>query len=302
MHRNGHPLSRRQLLRCGVAASAVLALRSRGWSNDAGRANPEVCAFIKFVQGFRFDELAARIADAGFDGVEATVRAGGYIEPKDVEAQLPKLAASLAKHGLRITILCSDVVDVDQSHASSVLRTASELGIDKYRLGYYAYDLNRPILEQLDEIKRKLVRLADLNRELRLQALLQNHNGSNFVGAPIWDFHRLIEDLPVAQMAMAFDICHASIEGGRSWPVQYKLMRSHLGAVYVKDFDWNGGKVRQVPLGKGRIDRDFFRMLRDDGFAGPYSLHVEYLDDRSADENMQALAADLETLRGWLSR
>ena len=41
----------------------------------------EFCAFIKFVQSLPYPVLAQRIANLGFDGIEATVRTGGQVLP-----------------------------------------------------------------------------------------------------------------------------------------------------------------------------------------------------------------------------
>ncbi len=296
-----HALDRRRFLRGSLAASTMLMASKSAWSNQAASNKPKICAFIKYVQSYGYEELAEKIAAAGFDGVEATVRKDGYIEPKDAEQELPKLASAMRKRDLDVTIVCTDVLRADQPHAESVLRTTSQLGIKQYRLGFYRYDLDRPVLAQLDALRPAVAELAALNRELGLRAVFQNHSGPDYVGAPIWDIHRLIETVPVGDMAMAFDICHATIEGGLCWPIQYNLMRPRIGAVFVKDFDWVGDTAELVPLGKGRVDPTFFKMLQQDNYAGPYSLHVEYLDNGTADENMHALKRDLATLRKWLS-
>jgi sugar phosphate isomerase/epimerase len=80
----------------------------------------------------------------------------------------------------------------------------------------------------------------------------------------------------------------------------YNAVRPHIGAVFVKDFDWRGRRAEHVPLGDGRVDREFFQMLERDDFRGPISLHVEYLGDADASANLAALQRDLATLRGWL--
>ena len=55
-----------------------------------------------------------------------------------------------------------------------------------------------------------------------------------------------------------------------------------------------------MPLGTGQVDPKFFQMVRHSDFAGPISVHVEYLPQGSADENLAALKTDFATLRGWL--
>ena len=92
----------------------------------------------------------------------------------------------------------------------------------------------------------------------------------------------------------------ATIEAGLSWPVVFKMMRPVIGAIYVKDFQWQGRKAKHVPLGTGRVDPKFFKMVRDTDFDGFYSLHVEYLPKAGTADNIAALKRDVAVLRAWL--
>ena len=78
-------------------------------------------------------------------------------------------------------------------------------------------------------------------------------------------------------------------------------MKPHIGALFVKDFQWDGRKAKHVPLGTGRVNPKFFEMIKSDGFKGPISLHVEYLGKAGTQANIDALRRDLKVLRGWLS-
>jgi hypothetical protein len=44
----------------------------------------------------------------------------------------------------------------------------------------------------------------------------------------------LIKDYDPKDIALAFDIRHATTEGGLSWPIQFNLVKSHNGAAYFK--------------------------------------------------------------------
>ena len=81
----------------------------------------------------------------------------------------------------------------------------------------------------------------------------------------------------------------------------YNVVKPHIAAVFVKDFVWGESRPQNVPLGEGRIDPKFFRMIKADGFDGPISLHVEYLDKEGTKANIDALRRDLKTLEGWLN-
>lgn len=188
-----------------------------------------------------------------------------------------------------------------QPLSERVLRTAHSLGITTYRMGFYKYDLKKPILPQLDEIRPRVKELADFNRQLGVTAFYQNHSGEKYVGATLWDMFGLIREIPKEQIGLAFDIRHASIEAGLSWPVIYNVVRRHVGALFVKDYQWDGKKAKHVPLGTGRVDPKFFQMVKADNFRGPISLHVEYLGKEGVQANIQALRRDLVVLRDWLA-
>ncbi len=157
--------------------------------------------FIKFVQSLGYEELADAVAEMGADGIEATVRKGGYIAPERAAQELPKLADAMAKRNLKITMITTDVVRVDDPNTRPVLQTAAKLGIPMYRMGFYKYDLKRPVLDQLEAIGPALKELGALNAELGIQAVYQNHSGAEHVGGTVWDIYGLIKDIPKEQIA-----------------------------------------------------------------------------------------------------
>jgi len=293
-------LSRREFLAGSLAVVGTAWACELAAGQDEAPRNP-ICAFTKFLQPLSYDQVAECVARLGFDGVEATVRDRGHVLPERVEDDLPKLVEALRKHDLEITIMTSGVSRVDEPHTEKVLRTAASLGVKRYRMGYYLYDLERPVKSQLDELRPAVRELAALNRELGIQGLYQNHAGAKYVGATVWDFQDLIEEIPVAEIGFAFDIRHATVEAGLAWPVLQNVAEPHLGAVCVKDFRWENGKAENVPLGEGRVDRGFLRRLKRAGFQGPISVHVEYLEQAGVEPNVEALGRDLATLRKWIT-
>lgn len=291
---------RRTFMRGAAASAAAAALPSIGLANHHAAKRPELCVFIKFVQSLSYDEMAQRLAALGFDGIESTVRAKGHVEPERVKDDLPRQMEAVKKAGMDITIMTTDVVQVDQPYTEDVLRTGAALGIKKYRMGFWRYDPNRGVMEQLDELKPKVKELAALNRELGLTAVYQNHCGKKYVGAPIWDLRYLLEDIDPQDVGMAFDLRHATIEGGLAWPLHYDVMKPHIGAVFAKDFVWGEKKEQHVPLGTGRVDKSFYQTLMQDHLNVPVSLHVEYLKKGDAEENLAAIERDFGVLKNWL--
>jgi len=294
-------INRRQFALGALAAAAAVTLPTRVLAASESKRRYKYCAFTKFLGAYDYEKLATEIAAAGFDGIEVTARKkDSYIHPERAADELPALNEVLAKHGLEITILTTDVLRADEPHAESMLRAAKSLGVKRYRLGFYTYDLNQPIVPQLMDLRPVVHDVVAMNREIGIAALYQNHCGAKNVGATLWDLHSLIKEYPISEISCVFDIRHASVEGGEAWPVYYDLMKPHLGALSMKDYHWVDRKSQHLPLGAGQVDPKFFKMVRGSDFAGPISVHVEYLPNGDAAANLAALKTDFATLRGLL--
>ena len=87
--------TRREWLAANGSLAIGAALQS---SARADEDEPfEFCAFIKFLQDLTYPDLARKIREMGFDGIEATVRDGGHVLPERVEEDLPRLVGALEK-------------------------------------------------------------------------------------------------------------------------------------------------------------------------------------------------------------
>ena len=189
--------TRRRFLQTTALATAATTLGPAiGQAADGKKAkkpSPTFCTFIKPLQELSYDDAADKIAELGFDGIEATVRKGGHVLPERVEEDLPKLVAALEKRNLEITLMATDIKEVNALN-EKVLRTAAALGVPRYRTSYYRYDLNRDLGEQLESFKAPLADLVSLNRDLGIQAVYQNHSGAPYCGAGLIDLYDLNGD------------------------------------------------------------------------------------------------------------
>ena len=297
------PVGRREFLGSSIAFGAALVGGLPSFADAPAKSvqNP-ICVFTKYLQSLSYDELADAMAKLGVDGIEAPIRkSGSSIKPEQAPEELPKLVQALAKRNLKVTMVTSDILDADAPTARPLLQTAKQLGIPMYRLGFYRYDLNQPILDQLKNVGAAVKEIAALNKEVGIQGVYQNHAGAESIGATVWDFYHLIQDIPNDQLALAFDLRHASVEAGLSWRTLYNAVRPRIATCYAKDFFWDGPKDGMAPLGKGRVDGRFYKQLLADGFTGPISLHVEYLGNGTVQDNLAAIKTDLAVLREWLA-
>ncbi len=264
--------------------------------------NP-VAFFEKPLQSLSVDELADTLAEIGFDGVEATIRKGGRIEPERAADELPGYVAALARRKLKIHVMATSIDRADQAHAEATLRTAAKLGVKSWRMAGLKYDLRKPIRAQLDALKPRLRELAALNRELGLTAVYQNHAGSSNVGGPIWDLDYLMSEFDPNDIAVAYDIRHAMVEGSSAWPVSFQMIRPRIRAVYVKDFVFEKGRAKNVPMGEGHVGEKFYKALKQSGYTGPISIHSPYIRAKNRGEALaakEAINRDFEHLRKQL--
>lgn len=274
--------TRRRFL-AGVTAAATSAGLPHGIARAGADTAPAwpIIAFSKPFTHLSFDETADLVAEVGWDGIECPVRNGNstHIKPERAAEDLPRMVEALRKRGKQLSIITTSIVKPDAA-GEKLLRTASALGIRRVRLGFLRYSPDVPPVKRVAEFRDMLRDLAALTAELGIQAGYQNHSGSDFVGAPLWDLWEAIKDLDPRHTGVCFDIGHATIEGGLSWPVQARLLADRFVAVFCKDFYWErkqpGQKLAWCPWGEGAVDRSFFSWLRKTSFQGPLCQHHEY--------------------------
>lgn len=285
----------------GAAALSVVGVEAL--SAEKAKPRSEIIGFTKPFQSAGLSEIADIVAEVGWDGVECPVRPKGQIEPERVEEELPRLVEALGKVGREVTVISTGIKEVNPL-TEKVLRTASKLGIKRYRMAFWTYRPDKPIPDQVAEIRAAMRDLVALNKELGICGAHQNHSGKAYFGAPIWDIYEAIKDYDPNHLGICFDIGHATIEGGTSWPIEARLMRPYYTAVFVKDFVWaktvKGWNAQWCPLGEGMVDPAFFAALKQSGFDGPISQHHEY-DLGTGAAMIAALKKDLHVLRQWLS-
>lgn len=294
-------MQRRHFLELSTLAAASAAICT-AQDTTATATRPRL-VFTKFLEQLPFDQLAAKIAALGVDGLEAPIRKGGHIEPAQAADKLPEFVAALAKEKLKVGILTTDIVRVDKG-SETLLRTALAQGIKHYRLGPYEYDLKKPIAPQLLEVRAKLKDLAAMNKELGVQGQFQNHRGNNRVGSPLWDLITALEDINPAQLGIAFDFAHATVEGANAWELNLRRAASHVVAVYFKDYKLEGRNWNPCPLGEGCVGPKSAAVVKEILPANtPFSLHIEYVggggEERVA-KTLEAMKQDLATLDNWL--
>ena len=136
------------------------------------------------------------------------------------------------------------------------------------------------IQKNIELLRAKLIKFAALNKEFGLKAAYQNHTGES-VGGPVWDIGLMLEGVDPEYVGVRYDIRHATVEGGKSWPLGLKYLAERINSFDIKDFIWTeiDGKWEpfNVQLGDGMVDFErYYQLIKAYTIQGDFTLHLEY--------------------------
>ncbi len=278
------------------------------------KSGSKVYIFSKHLQWLDYKKMAETARQVGFDGVDLTVRPNGHVLPGNVKKDLPKAVKAIKDAGLLADRMTIAATDPDDPITIDILETASKEGVVNYRMGWFAYDQSISIQKNIEVFRNKLQKFAKLNKDLGLVAAYQNHAGE-MVGGPVWDIGLMLEGVDPDLVGIRYDIRHATVEGGTSWPVGLKYLANRINSFDVKDFIWKetDGKWSpfNVPIGEGMVDFDrYFQLLNELNIQGDFTLHLEYpLGGAEHGENkltcapeevLAAMSRDLNAIKNWI--
>lgn len=291
-------------------AAGVVAVGLAGTGIAAGIFNREtkhpIYVFTKCLQFLSYDKMAEVLVEHGFDGADLTVRPGGQVLPENVETDLPKAVKALLNAGIDSKMITTSVNNPEDKFTRPILKTMAEQGIRFYRMGYLDYDNSKSIPENLEAHKITFENLEKLNREFGIHGGYQNHSGRR-VGGPVWDLYELLKDRDPEFIGVQYDVRHATVEGGVSWPLGMKLLAPWIRTTDIKDFIWekneNGGwRIKNVPLGEGMVDfKSYFELYKSLEIEGPVSVHYEY-DLGGAEHGSRNPEMSLNEISRWLKK
>jgi len=262
---------------------------------------------LKEIGNLTIEKAGDQIAKLGFNGVDLTVRARGYILPEEVTHKLPEAIDTLKSKGLIVPMITTNITSASEKYADEIFRTASECDVKFIKLGYWRYEGFGKIRKQIKAIRRSLIGIQKLSREYNITSGIHTHSGS-FVTASPEVLYMLLNGFDPEYLCAYIDPGHMVVEGGRSgWEIGLDLLSDYVRIVAVKDFGWfkiidpHAGevkwKVKTVPLGEGLVPWSrVFEDLKRIGFDGVISVHSEYYDV-DLDELLSRTRRDLEYLR-----
>jgi sugar phosphate isomerase/epimerase len=280
-----HSYSRRDFIKLTTLATLgitpLVGLANSVFASDLSvDQDLKIFIFSKHLQFLDYKSMCEAAKEMGFDGIDLTVRPKGHVLPKNVAEDLPKATETMNSYGLLPQLLTTKVVDANDSEDRKVIEVASQLGYSFYRTGWFKYTKQKDIQESVHNFREQLKVLAELNKELRISGSYHNHSG-HYMGASLWDINQVLEGISPDNMGCQYDIMHATVEGGKNWEVDFRLIRDHINTLVVKDFKWGktGGKWKPIftRLGEGMVNFSrYFSLLKKYKINVPISIHCEY--------------------------
>lgn len=259
-------------------------------------AGPTFCLFSKHVPDVAWKDLAAVVKDAGFDGVDLTVRAKGHVLPERAAADLPRAVEAITSRGATVPMVTTDLTSAQSPHARPLLETAARSGVRYFKPGYWLYSASNDVRAQVAAAGEAIEGLAALARDCGIEMGVHNHAG--YIGAALWEIAPAMDRLDARWAGYYFDPRHAVAEGGGgAWKAATRLVMPRLKMVALKDFYWRktdkGWVIEDCPLGDGQVDWTWFgARLREARFSGPISMHLEYETGGSTAEERTRHAVD----------
>ena len=303
----------KQMGSIGIAAAAArsmskLAMRTADAAETALPAD-SFCAFTESFQGWPIPKVCEKFRAIGLDGLDLTVRPGGHIAPENVVTELPLAVRSAEDHGVRISMLSTAINDADAT-AEKILAVAGEHGIRRIKLGYHRYTRFGHLLEEMNESRSRIERIAKLAAKFNVLPCVHIHSGA-LIPSGGAAAYLLFRDLSPTEVGAYVDPMHMTIEGGiDGWRQGLDLLRPWIALSSLKNCLWrsNGcdefGQQRwapkKCPLADGIAPiPDYLQRVREGGYHGIYTLHSEYTDKNSwkqltIDECLEQTRLDFE--------
>ncbi len=277
-------ISRRDVIRVAGQAALAGGLSRRAAAatqiEPAASSRRSFCFFSKHLPDLHGADLGRAVREAGFDGVDLTVRPQGHVLPEKAADHLPRAIDAIRSQGATVPMITTDLTSATSPVARPLLQAAAQSGVRYFKTGYWRYSASSDVRAQLAAAGEALVGLASLARDCGIE--LGFHNHAAYIGAALWDIAPAMDRLDPKWAGYYFDPRHAVAEGGGgAWKAATHLVAPRLKMVALKDFFWQksakGWTIQNCPLGEGAVDWPWVaKALKDASFNGPISFHFEY--------------------------
>ena len=271
-------LNRRDFVRAAGQAAIAAAVGHR-LAAEAAR-QPTFVLFSKPLPELGWSDLGRAVREAGYEGIDLTVRAKGHVLPERAVEDLPRAIDAIKSRGLSVPMITTELTSAHDPTAKPLLQAAARHGVGYFKTGYWRYTASPDVRPQVAAAAEALAGLTALARDCGIQ--LGFHNHAAYIGAALWDIAPAIDKLDPQWAGYYFDPRHAVAEGGGgAWKAATHLVLPRLKMLALKDCVWEktekGWRIENCPLGEGMVDWAWTGAAVGRGnFAGPISIHLEY--------------------------
>ena len=249
--------------------------------------------------------------DAGFDGLDLTLRPGGHVRPENAEMGL-SVHEAVDAAGMTIPMVSTAITDADSPHAEAIFAAAAHYGARRLKLGYWEY---RPFGRSPTRSRRpgQAQEARQARPQYQVLPCVHCHSG-RFIASGGAMLYLILRDFDPADVGAYVDPMHMTIEGaaagggdetrlgrtlacpgrGQELPM---ASRGHYAAGQQR-FRWE-----YCPLADGQAPLpEFVAYLKQLKYDGIVSLHSEYKGETSfrrltTPELLKQSAVDLAYVR-----
>lgn len=186
------------------------------------------------------DEIAEAAIEMTCGGVNPTIQAyPGHIDPTKVAQELPAFVKTIQKHGLRVKqVRGGNQTDAGAPNLEAMVGAMGQAGVTHYWVGTDNYDMTRPIMPQLDAIKKKVEGFVRLNQKHGTTLMYHTRAGANSVGSVVWDLLYVMKDFDPKYVGFHWDTGHMSHHGSNMWDLLMRTAGPYVVGMGWKDRSW----------------------------------------------------------------
>ena len=182
------------------------------------------------------EEMCARLARHGYDGVEWRVNGEYHWRAASIKRDAPRIKELGAAHGLAIAGLTTYVRPEEEDALRRLIAACQILGCPRFRMFSALYDPVIGYFPLRDQTRGKIEKLVRLLEGTGIKALLGIHFGTIFSSPALaWE---LLRGLDPATIGVVLDPANLVIEGAMDLRMALDMILPFVDLVHVKNIRW----------------------------------------------------------------